>query len=89
MAGSKPGTAPSKISNLLNRRYLAVPSEPPESPAQPPKELFFVGSAKSGVIETVKHSGLYHDDLASKGIGPSRNTAENAGEIMQKCSGPS
>jgi len=51
------------------------------------KEIFLVGSAKSGVIETVKHSGLYHDDgLAEKGIGPSRITADNAGEIMQKCS---
>lgn len=26
------------------------------------KELFFAESAKSGVIEAVKHSGLYHDD---------------------------
>jgi hypothetical protein len=51
------------------------------------KELFLVGSAKSGVIETVKHSGLYDDDgLAERGIGPSRIIADNAGEIMQKCS---
>jgi len=51
------------------------------------KESFFVGSAKSGVIETVKHSGLYHDEeLASKGIGPARINAENASELMQKCS---
>ncbi len=38
-------------------------------------------------METVKHSGLYYDhDLAGKGIGPSRVTADNAGEIMQNCS---
>jgi AbiV family abortive infection protein len=51
------------------------------------KESFLVGSAKSGIIETVKHSGLYHDDeLAGKGIEPTKITEENATGIMQMCS---
>jgi AbiV family abortive infection protein len=51
------------------------------------KENAFAGSAKSGVLQIVKHSGLYYDeDLAAKGIEPSKITADNADEMMRTCS---
>lgn len=47
----------------------------------------FSGGAKSGVLQIIKHSGLYYDeDLVEKGIEPSKITAENADEIMRNCS---
>lgn len=50
------------------------------------KEKAFAGAVLSNVIEAVKWSGLYYDkDIASKGIEPSKITAENATELMQQC----
>jgi hypothetical protein len=41
----------------------------------------------AGVLQAVKHSGQYYDeDLAAKGIEPSKITAEYADEFMRKCS---
>jgi AbiV family abortive infection protein len=51
------------------------------------KENAFARSAKAGVLQIVKHSGLYYDkDLAAKGIEPSKITRENADEMMRTCS---
>jgi hypothetical protein len=51
------------------------------------KEGSFLDSVTAGVIETVKHSGVYYDEvLANKGIEPSKITKANATEIMQLCS---
>ena len=51
------------------------------------KESEFAGSAKAGVLQVVKHSGLYYDeDLAAKGIEPSKIKAEDADGMMRTCS---
>lgn len=51
------------------------------------KEHFFAGSAKAGVLQVVKHSGQYYDeDLAGKGIEPSKITSDDADELMRECS---
>lgn len=51
------------------------------------KESSFAGSVKAGVLQTVKHSGLYYDeDLAAKGIEPSKITADDADGMMRTCS---
>lgn len=50
-------------------------------------ENTFSGSVESGVMQHVKHSGLYYDeDFAGKGIEPSKIKAEHADEFMRKCS---
>lgn len=51
------------------------------------KESFFAGSVESGVIQVVKHSGIYYDEeFVKKGIKPSKITADNAEEMMRMCS---
>jgi len=51
------------------------------------KENMFAGSAKAGVLQIVKHSGQYYDeDLAAKGIEPSKIKVEHADEFMRNCS---
>jgi AbiV family abortive infection protein len=51
------------------------------------KENAFAGSAQSGVLQIVKHSGLYYDEgLAAEGIEPSKIKADDADGMMRTCS---
>jgi len=51
------------------------------------KESFFAGTVNSGVIQIIKHSGIYYDEeYVQKGIEPGKITGENATEMMQMCS---
>jgi AbiV family abortive infection protein len=51
------------------------------------KEASLAGSVNAGVIQIVKHSGIYYDEeYAKKGIEPCKITAANATEMMQMCS---
>lgn len=51
------------------------------------QESFFAGTVQSGVIQVVKHSGIYYDEeFVRKGIAPSKITADNADELMRMCS---
>lgn len=51
------------------------------------KQAAYMSAATGGVIQHVKHSGLYYDEeLAAKGIQPSKITAENADGLMRDCS---
>lgn len=50
-------------------------------------ESGYAAAVRAGVIQHVKHSGLYFDNmLAEKGIEPSRITANNADGLMRDCS---
>lgn len=51
------------------------------------KESPLAGSVNSGVIQIIKHSGIYYDEeYVEKGIEPGKITADNATEMMQMCS---
>lgn len=51
------------------------------------KESFFAGTVNSGVIQIIKHSGIYYDEeYVQKGIEPGKITGDNATEMMQMCS---
>jgi AbiV family abortive infection protein len=51
------------------------------------KESSLAGTVNSGVIQIIKHSGIYYDEeYVQKGIEPRRITGENATEMMQMCS---
>lgn len=51
------------------------------------KESFLAGTVNSGVIQIIKHSGIYYDEeFVQKGIEPGKITADNATEMMQMCS---
>jgi AbiV family abortive infection protein len=50
-------------------------------------EKTFANAVKRKAIEAVKWSGIYYDEqIAEKGIEPSKITAENARELMENCS---
>lgn len=51
------------------------------------KESLFAGAVNSGVIQIIKHSGIYYDEeYVEKGIEPAEIKGENAIEMMQMCS---
>lgn len=51
------------------------------------KESFFAGTVNSGVIQVIKHSGIYYDqEYVQKGLEPGKITDENATEMMHMCS---
>lgn len=73
------------FSDLGNPEKLAVLVQAIKTGVE--KENMFAGSAKAGVLQIVKHSGQYYDeDLAAKGIKPSKIKMEHADEFMRNCS---
>lgn len=73
------------FSDLGNPKKMAVLVKAIKTGAE--KENMFAGSAKAGVLQIVKHSGQYYDeDLAAKGIEPSKIKADHADEFMRNCS---
>jgi AbiV family abortive infection protein len=51
------------------------------------RESSLAGSVESGVMQIVKHSGIYYDEeYVAKGIEPSNISATSADEMMRMCS---
>jgi AbiV family abortive infection protein len=51
------------------------------------KESFLAGTVNSGVIQIIKHSGIYYDEeFVQQGIEPGKITGDNATEMMRMCS---